>query len=306
MNRITQLLLFIVVVFLFANVGLFAQKPRPKPKAVTSPMIFAILNDGKLIEPVAAVENGKLVPADTGPSDDKASKTFVDMYYSPKKVYSIIFGGKANGTATIVKSNIGTECGGNSADVLSKPATGSLKGLVMALATNAKLEKPGSGLRRRPTPEERTEIESLVRAEFAKEGTSAAAMKMLRYHNLTALDLNNDGVAEFVGSYWVAPTKDERRILFFIAEKGADDKYAVVHQDYKSIKPDHVMSGDVKDLDTGIGHELLLDVFDYDGDGTSEIFTIAKAFEGNNYFVYRKTDGKWARALENYVYRCAY
>ena len=285
----------------------FAQKARPKPKTKPTPaMIFAVLNDGKLIEPVAAIESGKIIRADTGPNDDKASTNFVNRYYSAKTSYSLIFGGKAAGSSTVIKSNAGTECGGNSAEITTKSGATQLKGLVMALATNAKIAKPGSGVRRRPTAEERTEIEALVRAELKNQGTSDAALKNLRYHNLTALDVDNDGIAEFVGSYWVAPTKDERRTLFFIAEKGSDGKYSLTHHDYESIKPDNVMSENINDLDTGILHELLLDVFDYDNDGTSEIFTISKAFEGNNYYAYKKQDGKWTQVLENYVYRCAY
>ena len=66
------------------------------------------------------------------------------------------------------------------------------------------------------------------------------------------------------------------------------------------------MSGDIKDLDTGILHELLLDVFDIEGDGVSEIFTIGQAFEGNNYYAYRKEGTTWKRIFETYVYRCAY
>jgi hypothetical protein len=76
--------------------------------------------------------------------------------------------------------------------------------------------------------------------------------------------------------------------------------------DHSVVGPDDVMSGDVKDLDTGVGHELLLDVLDFDNDGVREIFTIGQAFEGNNYYVYKRVDGKWSKVYETYDYRCAY
>jgi hypothetical protein len=66
------------------------------------------------------------------------------------------------------------------------------------------------------------------------------------------------------------------------------------------------MSGDVKDTDDGVYHELLIDVFDYDNDGTSEVFTILKAFEGNNFHAFRKQGGKWVKSFEAYNYHCAY
>lgn len=286
----------------FAAVLLFslttlAQKTRPRPAPLQGPIIFAVLNDGKLVEPIAFVKAGKLVARE---------EQLLSMYYKPKRSYTLIFGGKADGSSIISKSNVGSECGGSSADVISRPATAALKGLVMALATNAKITKPGSGLRRRPTAEERTEIEALVRSEFTRQKTSASQLKNLRYHNLTGLDLDSDGTVEFVGSYWLAPSDSERRTLFFIAERKPDGKYAFSHRDYSEVKPEDVMSGDVKDLDTGVGHELLLDIFDYDNDGVSEIFTLVQAFEGNNYHVYERENGKWVKALETYVYRCAY
>ncbi|MGH7784557.1 MAG: hypothetical protein ACREO5_12035, partial [Candidatus Binatia bacterium] len=97
-----------------------------------------------------------------------------------------------------------------------------------------------------------------------------------------------------------------RGLLFFIAEKGSNGKYAFNYSDYQSVTPDKVMSGNMKDLDDGIYQTLLLDTFDYDGDGTAEIFTIGKAFEGNNYSVFKRTGGKWTKALDAYDYRCGY
>jgi hypothetical protein len=65
------------------------------------------------------------------------------------------------------------------------------------------------------------------------------------------------------------------------------------------------MSGDLKDLDK-LGGELLLDALEYNGDSTAEIFTINKAFEGNNFQVYSRQNGKWIKVFEGYNYHCAY
>ena len=196
----------------FVTVPVSAQKKT----AAVSPVIFVVLNDGKWIDPIAVVNNGKLAAA----SDDEAKlKTFGTRYYKPRSSYPLIFGGAADGVVTVVKSNIGSECGGPSADVTFKSTKVKPAGLVMPLASNVKLKPGVAGFRRRPTPEERTEIEKLVRSEFTKNGASADAVKVLRYQNFTAVDVEGDDVADFVGSFWIAPTATERRLLFFIAEQ---------------------------------------------------------------------------------------
>jgi hypothetical protein len=178
--------------------------------------------------------------------------------------------------------------------------------MVMGLATNAAVSKSASGVRRLPTAAERAEIESLVRAEFTKQGVSPNAVKNLKYHNLTALDIDNDGKAELVGTFWAENSANERNLLFFIADKGTTGKYNFGHSEYGKVTPNDVMSGELKDLDEGVGHELLLDIFEYNGDTTAEIFTVSRAFEGNNFTVYSRKDGKWAKVFEGYNYHCAY
>ncbi|MEP6704018.1 MAG: hypothetical protein ABJB34_04370 [Acidobacteriota bacterium] len=306
MISLTKAPWLIVAAFLFST-SMFAQKsaPKPQPKAAPRSVVFAVLDGGKRVEPIASIDGRKLVALDLG--EGAPAKTFADAYYKPKSAYALIFGGAADGNVAIVKSNIGTECGGASAYTMLTTVKAKLSGLVMALATNARIGASTTGFRRKPSIEERRRIETLVAAEFTKQGAPALAVKTLRYHNLTAIDVEDDHLPEFVGSYWIAPTAAERRLLFFIAEQDANGKIHFSVSEHSVVKPDGVMSGDVKDLDTGVGHELLLDVLDYDGDGVREIFTIGQAFEGNNYYVYKRGDGgKWAKVFETYNYRCAY
>jgi len=226
----------------------YSQKPAAKAKATSKSVVFAVLDDGKRIEPIVSVENGKIV--ESIGEGEAAAKTWSSRNYKPKTVYPVIFGGAFDGGVTVIKSNIGTECGGSSAETSLKPANPKLRGLVMALATDLKPKEGSTSYRRRPTPAERTELEKLVRDEFTKQGVTPAPLKNLRYHNLTALDLNGDDVAEFVGSFWIAPTPKERRLLFFIAERAADEKLSFPVSDYSAVKPDDVMSGEVGDVDS--------------------------------------------------------
>jgi hypothetical protein len=130
----------------------------------------------------------------------------------------------------------------------------------------------------------------------------------MKYHNLTALDVDKNGTVEMVGTFWAENSANERNQLFFIAQKDERGKYEFGYSSYQKVTPDQVMSGDLKDLDTGRGNELLLDIMEFDGDTTAEIFTIVQAFEGNNFHVYGrdKETGKWTRVYESYNYHCAY
>jgi hypothetical protein len=288
-----------LLVAMFASI-VFAQKTAPK-KA-----IFAVTFDGKSIEPIAFIEGGKLIEPVGGDADGKVLADFIRSYYKPKSTYDLIFGGGVTGKVTAIKGNAVGDCGKNIGDVTTTSAKVKLKGLIMALATNAATPKTTKSFRRIPTPTERTELEKVIRAELTENKVSTKSQKLLRYQNLTAIDINQDGTPEFVGSYWVSTLGTERALLFFIAEKDADGKYAVVQSSFQFVKQKDVMSGAIKDVDDGIYHELLLDIFDVDGDGSSEIFTVTQAFESNSFTVYSKDNGKWAKSFEGSNYHCGY
>ena len=279
----------------------FPQKPAQPPKGLPAPAIFAVINDGKTIEPIAFVEKGELV----NNGDSNANAALAKGYYKAGSKYDLIFGGAVNGSVVVKRSNVGTECGGSSATVVVQSQRAKLSGFVMGLAINFPLKAKHSGTRRMPTVAERSEIEALVREEFRKNKVPPAALKQLRYYNLTAVDVDGDGAAELIGSYWVAPGKDRRDLLFFIAEKDSAGKYKFTHSDFQTVKPKDIMSGSPSDLDT-MGGESFLDLLDYNGDGVDEIFTIEKAFEGNNYHVYMRKGVEWQKVMDVYDYRCAY
>jgi len=298
---IVSILIVMTLVSLIA-----AQRKRPPAKAKPKPVIFAVLDDGQTLEPIAAIEKGELVASVGGDGESKSLTSFVSTYYKPQTTYNLIFGGTMNGKVVVKSSSPNSDCGKNLAVVTTQSAKAKLKGLVMGLATNEATLKSAKGVRRLPTAAERSEIESLVRAEFGKQNVTANVLKKLQYYNLTALDVNDDGEAEMVGSFWVESSAKERNLLFFIAEQDSGGKFKFGYSEYKKITPDEMMSGDLKDLDAGIGSELLLDALEYNGDTTAEIFTINKAFEGNNFHVYSRRDGKWTRVFEGYNYHCAY
>ena len=275
-------------------------------KQTDKPIIFAVLNSGGTLEPIAYIEEDNvLAGAIDGAQEPDMLSRFHARYFKPKAAYQLVFGGANSGTVTVKSSDPSAECERHTAKVSVISTRTALKGNVMALAVSQGVKIEGSGVRRAPTPLERSEIDSLVREEFAKNKVSAAALKKLRAQNLTAIDVDKDDIVEFVGSYWVQPTPKSRSLLFFIARKGSDD-YELVLTDFGTIKEEDTMSNDITAVDTGIGHELLIDFLDLDGDGTAEIFTYEASFEGAGFNVYRRQAGKWTRIFEGVNYRCAF
>jgi hypothetical protein len=305
MKKFQFVKLFLCSLFVFSIVSTSAGQRRSTVKTKPKPVVFAVINDGKMVEPIAFIDKGELVQALDGAEDGMTAAVFARTYYKPKTVYRLVFGGADAGSVSIIKNDPKAECSSKMADVSYASQKAKLKGKVMSLATDAPVKR-NSGVRRLPTPAERAEIESLVRAEFVKQKVSSEAAKNLKYHNLTALDVDADGKAEMVGSFWVEPSATTRSLLFFIAEKNAAGKYEFGYSEFRSVTQDEVMSGEISDLDEGVLHELLLDALEYDGDTTAEIFTYAQSFEGANFAAYSRRGGKWVKAFEGYSYRCGY
>lgn len=302
----TKKLIFSLMVIGMFAICAIAQQPRPKPASKALPIVFAVLNDGKTLEPIGYIDKGKMVQAVDNATEAAKLAAFNRVFYKPASTYRLIFGGSNAGTVTIKSSDPKAECSASMAGISFASQKAKLKGNVMALATNAPATTKGSGVRRLPTAAERSEIEALVRTEFLNQKVDASAVKNLRYHNLTALDVDADGTIELVGTFWVEPGATSRSLLFFIADKGSDGKYKFGFTDFRNIEQDDVMSGEISDVDSGVYHERLLDIFDVDNDGTSEIFTYIQSFEGAGFNVYHREGSKWVNVFEGSNYHCGY
>ncbi len=297
-NRNLFIGLFAVMLLSLSTVAASAQKTAVKP------IIFAVSGDGKSLEPIAYISKGKLEPPVSGGDEANLITAFNKTYYKPGTVYRLIFGSANAGTVTVKSSNAKAECSRNVATVTTSSPKAQLKGLVEGLATNAPIKTTTVSYRRKPTAAEKDEIDALAKAEFVKQKLTP---KVMRYQNLTALDIDNDGKADFVGSYWVEIDKLTRGLLFFIATKDSKGKYAIGYQEYRSIDQASLMSGaEIKMVDDGTLHELLLDAYDFDGDGTAEIFTSESSFEGIGFYVYHRSGAKWTRVFEGSNYHCGF
>ena len=295
---------FMVALVIIASFSLTALGQK-KPKA-KKPVIFAVLNDGGLIEPIAHIERKKLTNTVGGDEPLAKKKAFGAKYYKTDSKYKLIFGGKENGDVRVGRFDPNSECSSNIASVEVGTERTNIKGFVMGLATDLTIKRPGSDVRRLPTRNERIAIEALVRRKFSQNKVSRSRIRRMKYHNLTALDVDGDGRAEQVGSFWVPMGAKERGLLFFIAQRARNGRYYFAHSDFRRVKDSEVMSGEIKALENGIYNELLLDIFDYDQDGVSEIFTYTQGFEGSNFTVYKRRRSVWTKAFSSSNYHCGY
>src|SRR5688572_30088856 len=157
----------------------FAIAQQSRPQQPDKPVLFAVLNNGGTLEPIAYVENKKLESAVDGAEDAAVLAAFHKRYFKAKTSYQLIFGGAKAGMVLIKGSNPETECSRHTAEVITSSARAKLKGNVMALASSQSLNVSGSGVRRLPPPSERREIESLVKDDFAGRKIPTAILKQL-------------------------------------------------------------------------------------------------------------------------------
>lgn len=280
-------------------------KPHSNPAlpAEKNKVVFAVIDDGSIIEPIVIAVNNKLVPAIGSEAGSMELPEFASMYYQPNTKYHLITGGKVSGSATVVSNDPSSECSPAMATVTTTSARIKLKGQEYALATNINPGKAAPGTRRAATVAEKTAISKLAASEFRKNKSS---VRMLKAVKLTILDTDQEPGQEITGTYSVSPSATERGLLFFIASKTPKGEYAIRFSEYHAIRQDEVMSGDIKDVDDGIYQEMLLDVLDTDNSGSARIFTMRLSFEGVGFHIYKKQGKQWLRETEVSNYHCGY
>jgi hypothetical protein len=306
---LATVIVMLVAAITVTSPELTAARASIAPQAST--VIFAVTGTNlpnATVEPILIVENGSYKEPISGSSDAAEISKFSDHYYRKGQKYRLLFGGGDAGTATVTASGKDNECLRTSGEVTLKTQA-RLNRNVMALATNSDSLGTGKGSRRVPTAAERASAIALAQTAFRQKGVEAALLPSLVVINLTALDLDNDGKSELIGSFVVKKTKgvQARHMLFLLAEpQGANFKTALV--EYEQTDAKNIMSGaQISAVEqTGVYVERLLDQLDLDGNGTGEVLTITVGLEGDNYKAYKKSGGQWAKVYEFGNYRCAF
>ena len=304
---ITLLTASLALASLFAGSTGATQPLQENSKATVLFTVYSSGPQNAYMVPFVIVDNGQFKQPIAGDSDEAEMTSFASAYYSKGLKYRVLFGGAEAGSLTVKESNKDKECSRSSADVTLR-STAKLNRNVMALATNSDSLGAAKGSRRSPTPAERAALMPLVRAAYTQKGVPAALLPSLLTVNLTALDLNNDGKSELIGSFVVKKQKGgaARYALFLFAEPKGTSYQTTILQ-YERYTDNDLMSGaTIEAIENGVYLERLVDVLDLDGDGTSEVVTERDGFEGDSYFIYKKQAGKWNQVYEFSNYRCAF
>lgn len=260
------------------------------------------------IVPILLIEKGQYKPPVAGDSDAYEIALFVADYYRNGREYRVLFGGGAAGSLVVKGGAEDSECGRTAGPVILRTKA-KLNKNVMALATDADSLGRGAGSRRAPTAAERAAVLPLARNAFTQKGVPAALLSTLAVVNLTAMDLNDDGKFELIGSFVVKKTKggQARYVLFLLAEpEGEGFKAGLTN--YNRYTDKDIMSGGNIDAigQDGIYTERLVDQLDLNNNGFAEVITTAAGFEGDSYTIYEKKSGQWAKIYEFGNYRCAF
>ncbi|HWS55368.1 MAG TPA: hypothetical protein VN228_14620 [Pyrinomonadaceae bacterium] len=266
-----------------------AQKPAIPQRPAGGTVIFAVEKHeaNAQIEPVVILRGGAYVkpPVDesdvTGGNAEAVARRFIGEHFRAGRQFRLLFGGGEDGSVTVVKY-IEPGCVGMWAEVRADTSV-RLGGEVQALATNSKTIGAGPASRRAPTEAERAAALDLARAAFARNGVTAPLLKKMEVFNLTAADLDRDGKFELVGSFRVENNTEQNfdaHTLFIIYEP-----------DGLGLKPAltwHHRGGEAEYAD-----RRLVDHADLDGDGVSEVIAEGHYYESNDYFIYKKQQGRW-------------
>ncbi len=306
-SLVSVLLAALLLASLFTGSEAATQPLQENSKATVLFAVSSMQPSSASMVPFVIIENGQFKQPVAGDSDEAEMASFASTYYSKGHKYRVLFGGAEAGSLTVKEANKDKECSRSSADVTLR-SSARLNRNVMALATNSDSLGVAKSTRRSPTPAERAALMPLVRAAYKQKGVPAALLANLMTINLTALDLDNDGKSELIGSFVARKQTGgaARYALFLFAEpKGTSYQTTVLQYDRYTEKD--LMSGaEITAIENGVYLERLVDALDIDGDGASEVITERDGFEGDGYTIYKKQAGKWNKVYEFSNYRCAF
>ncbi len=289
-------------------------KQTPKPGQDTRPqesgvILFAVSKNGaeSMFDPIAIIAGRGLNKPPTGEEEPAALARFAGRYYRAGQKYSVLFGGGKSGSA-IVKEWLGkeNECNRSMAGVeLTTPAR--IDGKVMGLATNSNSLGRRESSRRQPTAEERESVLKIAQRIYRQKAVPASLFPNMRTINLTAVDLDENGKWEMIGSYLIKKRGTKvAHLLFLIAEpQGAGYTASLARYD-RINEADLPAGASLDDLEDYVLAEILVDHLDIDKDGRSEVIAMDRSFEGVTYRVYKKQRNLWVKNYELYSYKCAY
>ncbi len=250
--------------------------------APSSPtVVFAVTGaeDERTMDAIVMVDKGRLRP----PFDDikeGSSKAFGEKFFAKGTTYRLMFGG---GEAGSVKVNSWGEGCSNIHAQVAVTTSAKIGGEAMALATNSESLGKRAPSRRAVSASERAAVLTLMNSIYRQKRTPAALMRSIKVTDVTATDLDGDGIYEMVGSFGLAAKNKFERDLFLIA-KPKGKAMVAEFVNYQAYQPPP--EGFLSSID-------FVDQLDLDGDGIGEVFVQQGGFDGYAYLIFKQVRGRW-------------
>lgn len=201
-------------------------------------------------------------------------KNFMANYVQAGRTYSVTFGGSPAGTIRLLGPN--PDYG---IDPVEYEGRAHIHGLIMALATNAKLSASESSARQTTSREERELALHLASEKFAEHKLPPELLSRIQIENLTRTTIAPRKTSTLVGSFSLPLPGDSgiTHYLFFIASESGGQ-----------LVSEFVWA---KISKTNTENEALhfVDQADLFGDGQQEIVAVNTYYENFRYHIFRST-----------------
>lgn len=274
--RVLQTSLFVLFVSAaFALAPSASTQQTPPQRTVAGTVIFAVnkSSEGVTLDPIVIVNNGQYI--DPLPDNEAFVNEVGAKYLSSGQKHRVIFGGSEAGTVTVGnRHEFGLTTGGSIESSIK------LSEDVMALATTSGRLGAKQSSRRAPAPQERAAMLDLMKEAYRQKGVTAARLAKVQVINITAIDLDADGTAELIGSFFIRDQNYNTWALFLIAE-ARNNRYQPGLTWYR------------KSGEADVEVRRLIDILDLEGDGVAEVFVTSSYYESTDFTIYKKEKGAW-------------
>jgi hypothetical protein len=236
------------------------------------------------IEPIARFRRVRSGPKKIEFLKIPDEEKLIGDYYRTGTKYDVIRGGVASGFVTVLPAD------NNACQRIEQPVTRSgsatprwrsadaIAGKSLAMGTLA------SPLRS-PSADENRALMGILRRLFAIKAVPADALDHIKSENVAATDLNGDGRIDFIGSFVVRDTRHTHNLFVVVMR----DSNGALRADV--IRYDRSLNA--KD-DLAAQGWTLVDVEDFDGDGTAEIIVQNHGWEWWSYDILKlKREAEW-------------
>ena len=237
------------------------------------------------MDAVVVVDGKRLRAPFTDEQKDRQKKIAAE-YFTAGQTYRLIFGGGDAGSVKVKKWSEGCNAVHSEVSIASSARLG---GSVRALATNSNLLGKRPNARRAPTDAERSAVMLLMKGIYTKHQTPGNLLPSIKVTNLTATDLDGDGIYEMIGSFTLAEPNKFERDLFLIAKPWGLRVMRAEFANFQAYQPPPEQF--LHSID-------FVDQLDLDGNGVGEVFAVQGGFDAYAYLIFKKVGGRWRQVFD--------